>query len=375
MKNFIPAFSYDEPANSIKVCIEKIKKGFQDDLYQNETSISRQVVEPILRKLAWPTDNAGVVCYEYPLQGKKADIALLHKGKPTVIIEVKRLGAAGGAEKQLFEYVFYAGVSLAVLTTGKEWEFYLPLKPGDYQDRQVYKLDICARETEESVNRLMRYLFYPHLCSGQAIKAAEADHGDKARAKDIQDALPTAWAQMLSECDARLMELLQDKVGDICGFTPDADVVKKFIGQQVGNIMPYQPQTRPAPVGMAHTKPIEAKKKPKKLVGFELHGAIHEARNGADTLFVVYEALIRRDASFPDKFMQSVPGGKKIRQMAHEQRDLYDNPVPYEGSSRQLSTGHWINTHGSRKNIEEIIQVACKVAGIDFQRDLKLLYK
>ena len=368
-----------EESNRLKVRIEQIKKGFQEGAYQNEASISRQAVEPILRELAWPTDNAAVVCYEYSLQGKRADIALLHQGKPTVIIEVKQPGSAEGAEKQLFEYVFHAGVSLAVITTGKEWEFYLPLKAGDYQDRQVYKLDICARETEESVNRLMRYLFYPHLCSGQAIKAAEADHGDKARAKDIQDALPTAWAQVLSECDVRLMELVQDKVGDICGFTPDADVVKKFIGQQAGQGVAYQPPSRTASVLATHTKPIEAtdakNNRPKRLGGFELHGVRHEARNGVDTLVKVYEELIRRDASFPDKFMQSVPGGKKIRQMAHEQRDLYANPVPYEGGSRQLSTGHWINTHGSRETIEKIIQIACKAAGIDFQRDLKLLYR
>ena len=367
----------EESAKRIRECIERIKKGFQDDMYPNEASISRQAVEPILRELKWPADNAAVVCYEYSLQGKRADIALLHQGKPTVIIEVKQPGSAEGAEKQLFEYVFHAGVSLAVITTGKEWEFYLPLKAGDYQDRQVYKLDICARETEESVNRLMRYLFYSHLCSGQAIKAAEADHGDKARAKDIQDALPTAWAQVLSECDVRLMELVQDKVGDICGFTPDADVVKKFIAQQAGQGVAYQPQNRAAPVVVADTKltkPIEYKKKPKKLVGFELHGAIHEARHGADTLLKVYEALIRRDASFPDKFMRIAPR-KKIRWMAHKQYDLYDNPEPYEGQSRQLSTGHWINTHGSRKTIEEKIQVACQAAGINFQNDIKLLYK
>ena len=366
----------EESAKRIRECIERIKKGFQDDMYPNEASISRQAVEPILRELKWPTDNAAVVCYEYSLQGKRADIALLHQGKPTVIIEVKQPGSAEGAEKQLFEYVFHAGVSLAVITTGKEWEFYLPLKAGDYQDRQVYKLDICARETEESVNRLMRYLFYPHLCSGQAIKAAEADHGDKARAKDIQDALPKAWAQVLSECDVRLMELVQDKVGDICGFTPDADVVKKFIGQQAGQGVAYQPQNQLSlVVGAAHTKPLEAKKKFKKLAGFELHGARHEARNGADTLFAVYEELIRRDPSFPDKFMQSAPGSKKVRRMAHEQRDLYANPESHKGAFRQLSTGYWINTHYNRKTIEEIIQIACKVAGINFQNDIKLLYK
>ena len=151
--------------------------------------------------------------------------------------------------------------------------------------------------------------------------------------------------------------------------------MKKFIGQQAGQGVVHQPQNRPAPVvGVAHTKPLEAKKKFKKLAGFELRGARHEARNGADTLFAVYEELIRRDPSFPDKFMKSAPGGKKVRRIAHEQRDLYANPESHKGAFRQLSTGHWISTHYSRKTIEEIIQIACKVAGINFQNNFKFLY-
>lgn len=361
----------EETAEKMRKLIEKIKKGFQDDSYSNESSISRQVVEPILRYLGWPTNDTDVVQYEYPLKRTRADIVLLHKGQPKVIIEVKRLGAAESAKEQLFQYAYHAGVSLAVLTTGKEWEFYLPMRPGAYQDRQVYKLDICARETEESVRGLMRYLFYLDLCSGKAEKMAEADHGDKTRDKDIQDALPKAWDKVLSECDERLMELLKDKVGDICGFTPDVDVdvVRTFIQKQTGNKVPHQSQKRPSSAVdiKRSAKPIESKNKKVKLKGFELYGKRHDQPNGIATLFAVFEELIRLDASFPDKFMQ-IHYRKKRRWLSDKQSDLYS------GRCRQLTTGHSVSTDLTSLGIEEIIKAASGVARIEYGKDIKLLY-
>ena len=62
--------------------------------------------------------------------------------------------------------------------------------------------------------------------------------------------------------------------------------------------------------------------------------------------------------------------------MAPERRDLYPGRLDLcEKCSRQLSTRHWIGTNYSLLNIKKIIQAACEVAGINFQRGIKLLYK
>ncbi|MBP0633710.1 MULTISPECIES: hypothetical protein [unclassified Cupriavidus] len=79
-------------------------------------------------------------------------------GKAIAFIEVKQIGQSDGAERQLFEYAFHAGVPMAVLTDGREWNFFLPGEQGDYRKRRVYKLDLVERDVRESVERLERYL-------------------------------------------------------------------------------------------------------------------------------------------------------------------------------------------------------------------------
>jgi predicted type IV restriction endonuclease len=63
------------------------------------------------------------------------DFALCHPArKPAVFIEVKKVGLSdAAAEKQLFEYAFYKGIPMAILTDGQDWQFFLPAEQGDFR--------------------------------------------------------------------------------------------------------------------------------------------------------------------------------------------------------------------------------------------------
>jgi predicted type IV restriction endonuclease len=50
---------------------------------------------------------------------------------------VKQVGQSDRAERQLFEYAFHDGVPMAILTDGREWNFFLPGEQGDYGERRV----------------------------------------------------------------------------------------------------------------------------------------------------------------------------------------------------------------------------------------------
>ena len=83
---------------------------------------------------------------EFSLEGRRVDFALCHPAnRPAVFVEVKKVGGAKGADKQLFEYAFHSGVPMAILTDGQEWSFYLPGEQGRYDERRVYKLDLLER--------------------------------------------------------------------------------------------------------------------------------------------------------------------------------------------------------------------------------------
>ena len=97
--------------------------------YPNEQAISQGIVLRLLSELGWPTYDTNVVWPEYHVSGTRVDFALCHPSrKPLALIEVKQPHAAQSAEQQLFQYAFHAGVPVVILTTGQEWQFYLPAK-------------------------------------------------------------------------------------------------------------------------------------------------------------------------------------------------------------------------------------------------------
>jgi len=65
--------------------------------------------------------------------------------------------------------------------------------------------------------------------SGDALEAARTDYRDAARLRQITATLPRAWAALLESQDALLIELLADKVEDMCGYKPDPDTCSRFL--------------------------------------------------------------------------------------------------------------------------------------------------
>ena len=141
--------------------------------------------------------------------------------KPIAFIEVKQMGQSDGAERQLFEYAFHLGVPLAILTDGQEWNFFLPGEQGNYGERRVYKLDIVERDIMECTARLNRYLLYDAILSGKAIENAREDYRNVSRDRQMLVALPKAWIKLVEDEDELLLELVADRVENLCGFKPE----------------------------------------------------------------------------------------------------------------------------------------------------------
>ena len=156
---------------------EGIREGIKAGRFINEASVSQGIVLRLLHALGWPSYDTQVVWPEYSLSGRRVDFALCHpSSKPIAFIEVKQIGQSDLAERQLFEYAFHEGVPMAILTDGREWNFFLPGEQGDYGERRVYKLDIVERDLAECATRLRRYLLHSDVASGAAIQAARDDY-------------------------------------------------------------------------------------------------------------------------------------------------------------------------------------------------------
>lgn len=299
------------------------------------------------------------------------DYALCHpKEKPKLFIEVKQVGKCEGADRQLFEYAFHKGIPMAVLTDGQEWHFYLPAAQGDYEERRVYKLDMLERDIGESVLRLTRYLSYNGVCSGESLTGAQADYGAVSRVREVKDTLPLAWRKLIEEQDDLLIELIADKVEDLCGYKPEPDSVAKFLK---GQLKPsVEPLSRPAPrqIKLEPEKVIRQSNLSTSSVGFVLKGQEFKARNAIDCLIQIIEQLAGQDETFLERFAAIPKHGRTRRYIARTAEDLYPGRPDLLKLSHQFESGWWIGTNYSNSTKEHILRMACDVAGLRFGKDL-----
>lgn len=328
--------------------IGKVREGLRQGTFTSEAAVSQGILLPILHELGWPVFDTSVVVPEFSVEGRRVDYALCHPAqRPSVFVEVKKVGLSEGADRQLFEYAFHLGVPMAILTDGQEWSFYLPGEQGRYDERRVYKLDLLERNVEETENRLERYLSFKNVCSGDALKDARSDYQDVARDRVIEANLPKAWRALLLAQDSLLLDLLAEKVEDLCGYKPDLDICSQFLEQQVNHGHPPEPPT-PPPGGPYF---------------FFFKGKKFSAGSAREVMTKVFQLLTQEDSGFLGRFA-SRKHGKKRRYLAKDKRELYPGrPDLAEQHSIEVVTGWWMGTNYSRKNIQEIIDLAIEVAG------------
>ncbi len=378
--------------------VSDIRENLRMERYPNESAVRQGIVQRLLRSLGWPVYDPQVVYPEYTLERRHVDYALCHPAsKPRIFIEVKQVGQSDGAERQLFEYAFHQGVPLAILTDGREWSFFLPAGAGSYHERQLCKLDLSESDGAESIRRFERYLSYESVCSEAAFKAAQEDYRDIAREREIQEALPRAWAKLVAEEDEILLEVVAECVEDLCGHKPASDTVARFLRGTIQSSprplhTPSQtpasvtPPTAPENTGATDvTPPPPLNSPPEKVpndkpadVGFTLFGEFYHCRTGKEILVSVFEALAERDPTFIERFVALPKHGSKRRYIAQDSNDLYpESPHLVQDSNNlhRLKSGYWLGTNVSHRSIESIIKLACDVAGISYGTDLKINLK
>ena len=358
------------------MALAELLKRIQEDLrrgrFTSEAAVSQGVVLPLLHELGWPVFNTHVVWPEYSLEGGRVDFALCHPlDRPAIFVEVKRVGQAQGADRQLFQYAFHQGVPVAILTDGQEWHLYLPAEQGHYDDRRVYKLDLLEREPDESESRFRRYLDYSAGCSGSALASARADYRDVNRDRQIREALPRAWQELLKEPDDFLAELLADKVEDICGYKPDVDSCSQVIRFITGSRPLPAPATGPAiatALPSSGPRPIQRPGG----IGFTLFGQFHPCGAAREVMIRVLQEFDRRDPTFLERFV-SRKHGRKRRYVSTDRLDLYPGrPDLAEVHYAELKPGWYAGTNYSRQVIESIILLACDVASVSFGSDIQM---
>lgn len=234
--------------------VKTIQKN-QDLLIYDEASTKQAVVLPILSKLDWDIFNRNEVYPEYSTEGKRVDYSLRMMNANKVFIEVKRISVdLESHTRQLLNYSFQEGVSLAILTNGITWWFYLPLNELNWEQRKFLTIELPEQDAEEIAARFTEFLSRENIRSGKSIESALKIFKSKQRSFKIQETLPKAWNKIINEPDEIFVELLSDATEKLCGYKPNEDIVSnyvktniapKFISSLQQPFIPPTPQPKP----------------------------------------------------------------------------------------------------------------------------------
>jgi len=359
--------------------IEGIKDRLRRGDFTSEASVSQGILLPTLHELEWPVFDTRIVIPEFSLKGRRVDYALCHPAnKPSVFVEVKKVGLLDdGAEQQLFEYAYYIGVPMAILTDGQEWSFYLPAEQGRYDERRVYKLDILERSLEETVYRLERYLSYKNVYAGKALKAARSDYQNVARGREIKATLPRAWSALLEESDSLLLDILSEKVEDLCGYKPDLDMCSQFLAKSARQsaIIPVSTSSKPSLPSYILNQQTKKKTLHTSKVApfsFEFKGKTYPARSAKGMMEKVFKLFAEEDPNFLEKFAARKHGNKR-RYLAQDRQDLYPGrPDLVEAHSVEIAPGWWLGTHYSHRSFNSILTLAFEVIPTSIRSAIRL---
>ena len=359
---------------AIRDTIQQVRTALRQGRFPNEAAVSNGVVLRILQALGWPIFDPRTVFPQYPMRAvdgapRREDFALCRgDGQPLVFIEVKAVGKIEGGEVQLFEYAFHQGIPFAVLTDGQEWRFYLPAAAGAYDDRMVYKADLLEQDVEQCCYFLNRYLAKDAVLSGSAQQAAYDDYADASRQTTVNAVLPQAWQALLDEADSSLVEVLSDKVRDLCGFAPGLDVCAEFV-MQIGQAL----SERPATLAPTRQRPPIAESHPE-LPGnsFALNGQIQTCDSAVDVMVQLFRKLDESDRTFLGRF-EARKHGRSRRYIARNAEELSPN-TPWLGKRhcQNLPGGWFISTHQNKASITNIVKLACEVADLEFGKDITI---
>ena len=214
--------------NSLSEIIIALKK---IDISQiDEAKLKQSTILHIFSTLGWDIFNHNEVTPEFSIENKNVDYALMVNARPKVIVEVKRPGEnIGNHQEQLLNYAFLQGISLAVLTNGLTWWFYLPLLPEKWDQKKYDSIDIIRDDTESIVRKIIDYLSKPNISTDMALKIAKKTYRNNKRKQILDITFPQAWDIVVNPLNPDFVEQLNSAIEEVSGFRASQESLEKYI--------------------------------------------------------------------------------------------------------------------------------------------------
>ena len=298
---------------SLRDVLETIRSG---PTPQNEETAKFQIIAPVLQGLGWNPFSGIDVLYEHRVETAKGsgrvDIALQDQGHAVAHIEAKAPGHdLNRYAKQAVGYGFDEGVDICALTTGLEWQLYLPRANRPHKERLFATLRLEHDRIDQLAEDLKTFLGKENLLSGRSERRAKEVLEARRQAHHLNTKLPEIWSRMVQEPDGKLVELLIERAYEELNLRPAAEQVEAVLrGSKVPTVAPQEPTPPDVPTQGEKPKPPDSKSKGRsprrgtKIVAYELWGERHEVSTWKGLLVGVAEALHQRDGQgFADRIL------------------------------------------------------------------------
>jgi hypothetical protein len=211
--------------------IERVNRLKNKDYSQSiEKVIEQAIILPVLSDLGWDRDDTEEVYPQFQVDNRKVDYSLRIASKNKVFIEVKRTNEElEKHQNQLLDYSYRSGISLAVLTNGIDWWFFLPLLGVDWTQRKFYSINLRKQPESEVAERFIDFLSKPNVESDTAIRTAQKFHDGNIKSKTVSETLPIIWKEIIKGHSESLVEILMEETEKKCGFLPKREDVYHFL--------------------------------------------------------------------------------------------------------------------------------------------------
>lgn len=169
-----------------------------------EQDTKNAIIEPVLALFGWPKTDLSRVRAEYrhTSRDNPVDYALIHNGRPVLLVEAKALDKSIDEHKfitQNLSYANAASVEWALLTNGHRWDLYAVFDRGAPEKRRVFSTTIEDPDFAASLHWIQ-----PHILTAKELE----QHWRRSRSRR---AVKAALTTLLETRDDELVKLLASR--------------------------------------------------------------------------------------------------------------------------------------------------------------------
>lgn len=321
-----------------------------------EQNTKAVLIDPILEALGWDLRNLDEVVREYRAKpsDNPVDYALMLRRSPLLFVEAKDLGSNLSDRKwasQTISYAAVVGVEWCVLTDGDEYRIYNAHAPVDVDEKLFRAVRLSDADAQERTLETLLLLSKEKLAADDLRKLWEAYFVDCQVQRALED--------MFAAPDSGIVRLLRKHVPELTPAQVRGSLARADIR------IDFPDASEAAPAASAPPPPPIQSQVARGGCSVVLDGRRYECRRATEILVHVGNWLAAQGrVSERDCPVRITRGGKDGGRCIINAVPEHPHGGAFR-SPKRLTNGLYVETHASRRGIEDYAHRLLQWAGVD----------